>query len=114
MVLHISNRYLDLDSVLGATLPLVPELKGLIVSDDKADGSYAETTSTIAVFAKDQLRLDPFRALDGRAGLPRRRPRAVDRRLLRYSGALPVAMAPLVLSERRARRTQVARGPRRG
>ena len=26
VVLHISNRYLDLDSVLGATLPLVPEL----------------------------------------------------------------------------------------
>lgn len=64
-VLHISNRYLDLDSVLGATLPLVPELKGLIVSDDKADGSYAQNTSTIAVFAKDQLLLDPFRALQG-------------------------------------------------
>jgi len=65
VVLHISNRYLDLDSVLGATLPLVPELKGLIVSDDKADGSYAQNISTIAVFAKDQLGLDPFRALEG-------------------------------------------------
>jgi hypothetical protein len=65
VVLHISNRYLDLDSVLGATLPLVPELKGLIVSDDKADGSYAQNTSTIAVFAKDSTVLDPYRALDG-------------------------------------------------
>jgi hypothetical protein len=65
VVLHISNRYLDLDSVLGATLPLVPELKGLIVSDDKADGSYAQNTSTIAVFAKDQQALDAYRALDG-------------------------------------------------
>jgi hypothetical protein len=65
VVLHISNRYLDLDSVLGATLPLVPELKGLIVSDDKADGSYAQNTSTIAVFAKDALTLDPYRALVG-------------------------------------------------
>ncbi|WP_072372032.1 fused MFS/spermidine synthase [Hyphomicrobium sp. NDB2Meth4] len=65
VVLHISNRYLDLDSVLGATLPLVPALKGLIVSDDSADGSYAENSSTIAVFAKDSLVLDPFRALDG-------------------------------------------------
>jgi hypothetical protein len=65
VVLHISNRYLDLDSVLGATLPLIPGLKGLIVSDDKADGSYAENTSTIAVFAKDQAALDPFRVLDG-------------------------------------------------
>ncbi|MBZ0211417.1 MAG: fused MFS/spermidine synthase [Hyphomicrobium sp.] len=65
VVLHISNRYLDLDSVLGATLPLVPELKGLIVSDDKADGSYAQNTSTIAVFAKDTLALDAYRALEG-------------------------------------------------
>jgi hypothetical protein len=65
VVLHISNRYLDLDSVLGATLPLVPELKGLIVSDDKADGSYAQNTSTIAVFAKNQAALDAFRAVDG-------------------------------------------------
>lgn len=65
VVLHISNRYLDLDSVLGATLPLVPGLKGLIVSDDKADGSYAQNTSTIAVFAKDEAALDAFRSLDG-------------------------------------------------
>jgi hypothetical protein len=65
LVLHISNRYVDLDSVLGATLPLVPQLKGLIVSDDKAEGSYAEITSTIAVFAKDQRLLDPFRVLEG-------------------------------------------------
>ena len=65
LVLHISNRYLDLDSVLGATLPLVPQLKGLIVSDDKADGTYAQNTSTIAVFAKDEHALDPFRVIDG-------------------------------------------------
>ena len=65
LVLHISNRYLDLDSVLAATLPLVPQLKGLIVSDDKADGSYAENSSTVAVFARDQRTLDPFRVLEG-------------------------------------------------
>ena len=65
LVLHISNRYLDLDSVLGATLPLVPQLKGLIVSDDKADGTYAQNSSTIAVFAKDEHALDPFRVIDG-------------------------------------------------
>ncbi len=65
LVLHISNRYLDLDSVLGATMPLVPELKGLIVSDDKADGTYAENSSTIAVFAKDERTLDSFRAIEG-------------------------------------------------
>jgi hypothetical protein len=68
LVLHISNRYLDLDSVLGATLPLVPQLKGLIVSDDKADGTYAQNSSTIAVFAKDERALDPFRVIDGAGG----------------------------------------------
>jgi hypothetical protein len=65
VALHISNRYLDLDAVLGATLPLVPELKGLIVGDDTADGSYEENVSTIAVFAKDVRTLDDFRALPG-------------------------------------------------
>jgi len=65
VVLHISNRYLDLDSVLGATLPLVPELKGLIVSDDSALGTYAENSSTVAVFAKDPAQLDAFRLLPG-------------------------------------------------
>ncbi len=97
VVLHISNRYLDLNSVLGATLPLVPQLKGLIVSDEAADGSYAETASIIAVFAKDGRALAPFRALEGRAGFPRRRPQGLDRRCLRHSGAVPVAVAPLVL-----------------
>jgi hypothetical protein len=65
LVLHISNRYLDLDSVLGATLRLVPQLKGLIVTDDKADGSYEQNLSTIAAFAKNDRALDDFRALQG-------------------------------------------------
>ncbi len=62
-VLHISNRYLDLDSVLGATVKLVPGAHGLIVSDDTSDGSYGSTSSTIAVFAKNADALTPFRAL---------------------------------------------------
>ncbi len=96
VVLHISNRYLDLDSVLGATLPLVPELKGLIVSDDKADGSYAQNTSTIAVFAKDQTALDAYRVLDGAQDFHARRALAVDGRRFRYSRPLPFAVAPIV------------------
>lgn len=72
LVLHISNRYLDLESVLGATLRAVPGLKGLIVSDEDADGSYAQTSSTIAVFAKDTYALDPFRTLNGFSDLPDR------------------------------------------
>jgi len=65
VVLHISNRYLDLDSVLGATRHLVPQLKGMIISDDRADGSYAENISSIAVFAKDLSVLEPFKLLYG-------------------------------------------------
>ena len=61
-VLHISNRYLDLDSVLSATVELVDGAHGLLVSDDEADGSYGQTTSTIAVFAKSEQALAPFRA----------------------------------------------------
>ncbi len=62
VVLHISNRYLDLDSVLGATLPLVPELFGILMSDDDADGSYSQSTSTIAAFSKTTEALELFRA----------------------------------------------------
>ncbi len=61
VLLHISNRYLDLDSVLAATLPLVPEFSGLILSDDEADGSYASTTSTVAIFSKSAAVIDGFR-----------------------------------------------------
>lgn len=64
-VLHISNRYLDLEGVLGATLPLVPQLHGILVSDDDADGSYAQSTSSIAAFSKTKVALDPFRPLAG-------------------------------------------------
>ena len=61
VLLHISNRYLDLDSVVAATLPLVPELKGLILSDDDADGSYASSTSTVAILSRSADVIDGFR-----------------------------------------------------
>lgn len=64
VLLHISNRYLDLESVLAATLPLAPELHGLILSDDEADGSYASTTSTVAIFSKSAGVIDGFRGMD--------------------------------------------------
>ncbi|HEU4379159.1 MAG TPA: fused MFS/spermidine synthase [Hyphomicrobiaceae bacterium] len=63
-LLHISNRYLDLDSVLGATIKAVPGAHGLIISDDTADGSYAQSTSTVALFAKSEEALEPFRKLE--------------------------------------------------
>jgi hypothetical protein len=64
VLLHISNRYLDLDSVLGATIKVVPGAYGLIISDDTADGSYAQSTSTVALFAKSEEALEPFRKLE--------------------------------------------------
>jgi hypothetical protein len=63
VVLHVSNRYLDLDSVAAATLQLVPGAVGLIVSDDDADGGYGQTSSTVVVIAKSEEALAPFRSL---------------------------------------------------
>nr|PZN84552.1 MAG: hypothetical protein DIU57_08310 [Pseudomonadota bacterium] len=62
VLLHISNRYLDLGSVVAATLPLVPELKGLILSDDEADGTYATSTSTVAVLSKSEDVIEGYRS----------------------------------------------------
>jgi hypothetical protein len=62
-LLHISNRYLDLDSMLGATIKLVPGAHGILVSDETADGTYAQSTSTVALFAKSKEALEPFRSL---------------------------------------------------
>ncbi|MEZ5855721.1 MAG: fused MFS/spermidine synthase [Hyphomicrobiaceae bacterium] len=64
-VLHISNRYLDLDSVLAATVKLVPGAQGIIVADDDADGGYSATSSTIAIFTKSEAALAPFRTMKG-------------------------------------------------
>jgi hypothetical protein len=63
VLLHISNRYLDLDGVLGATAPLVPGLYGTIVSDDTSDGSYAQSTSTVALFSRNADALDRFKTI---------------------------------------------------
>jgi hypothetical protein len=65
VLLHISNRYLDLESVLGATVKVLPGAYGILVSDDTADGSYAQSTSTVALFAKSSAALEPFRTLEG-------------------------------------------------
>jgi hypothetical protein len=69
VLLHISNRYLDLDAVLGATIKVLPGVHGILVSDDAADGSYAQSTSTVALFAKSEEALLPLRTLDGVAEL---------------------------------------------
>ncbi len=61
VLLHISNRYLDLDSVLASTYRLAPGLYGVILSDDEADGSYASSTSTVAIFSKNEGTIDGYR-----------------------------------------------------
>ena len=63
VLLHISNRYLDLETVLGATIGAVPGAHGLIISDDEADGTYAQSSSTVALFAKSAAALEPYREL---------------------------------------------------
>jgi hypothetical protein len=63
-VLHISNRYLDLEAVLGPTLQGMPDLKALVV-EDPADDGYAVTSSTVVVFGKGQEAIDAFRAVPG-------------------------------------------------
>jgi hypothetical protein len=64
VLLHISNRYLDLDAVVGATAPAVPGAHGFIVADDAADGSYAQSTSTVGLLAKSEEALAPFRSME--------------------------------------------------
>jgi hypothetical protein len=70
VLLHVSNRYLDLDEVLAATAPLVPGLDGLLLDDNNADGSYAQSTSTVGVFSRSKTALDPFRKLEMATELP--------------------------------------------
>jgi len=64
VLLHISNRYLDLDSVVSSTVDLVPGLEGLLLIDTDADGSYASTQSTVAIVSADPQVIEEFRKLD--------------------------------------------------
>jgi hypothetical protein len=66
VLLHTSNRYLDLESVLSATLRELPAgAAGIIVSDNEADGSYAQSTSNVVIFTKNEKALQPYRSLAG-------------------------------------------------
>ena len=68
-VLHISNRYLDLEQVLAATLPTVAGLHGLVVEDSEDDG-YEVTGSTVVVLAKSWEAIDPYKSMLGARNLP--------------------------------------------
>jgi hypothetical protein len=69
LLLHTSNRYLDLDSVISATAPLVPGLHGMLVADSSADDTYASNNSTVGVFSKSEDALEPFKGTDGSSDL---------------------------------------------
>jgi spermidine synthase len=68
VLLHTSNRYLDLNAVLGSTLRRLPEgTAGLVMHDLRSDRTRhpAQSSSTVVVFAKSEAALQPYRALDG-------------------------------------------------
>ncbi len=51
--LHISNRYLDLEGVLQATIESVPDLRALAIEDMNPNNGYAVTRSTVIVMGKN-------------------------------------------------------------
>jgi hypothetical protein len=77
VLLHTSNRHLDLEGVLASTLKLLPEgTAGMIMQDRKADRRKypAETGSSVVVFTKSAAALEPYRSLDGVSELVDRDP----------------------------------------
>ena len=45
------------------SIPFSLQGHGIIVSDESADGSYAQSSSTVALFAKSEAALDAFRGM---------------------------------------------------
>jgi hypothetical protein len=70
VVLHISNRYLDLEQVLAATFPAIGGLHALTIEDQSKDDGYAVTSSTVVVFGKSWQAIDRFRIIPGARNLP--------------------------------------------
>ena len=69
VVLHISNRYLDLEGVLATTIPNAGGYYGLAVGDDANDG-YDRMGSTIVVVTKSKDLRDYLKGLPGARDLP--------------------------------------------
>jgi hypothetical protein len=65
VLLHTSNRYLDLNSVLAAIQKeLPPGTAGIAVQDAGGEG-YGQSGSSNVIFAKSEEALKPYRALQG-------------------------------------------------
>jgi SAM-dependent methyltransferase len=65
VLLHTSNRYLDLNSVLGAIQKVLPEGTAGIAMQDAGGEGYGQTGSSVVVFAKSEAALQPYRSLAG-------------------------------------------------
>ena len=67
VLLHTSNRYLDLNSVLGAIAKGLPEgTVGISATDTKASSGYGQSISSNVIFAKSEKALQPYRsAMEG-------------------------------------------------
>ncbi len=63
LVLHISNRYLDLKSVLASTVAQVGGLKALSIVDQRNRRSLAASSSSVVVVSNSERALAPFRKL---------------------------------------------------
>jgi SAM-dependent methyltransferase len=68
VLLHTSNRYLDLNSVLGAIQKVLPEGTAAIAvtdHDTRRDTNYGRSISSNVIFAKSEAALQPYRSLSG-------------------------------------------------
>jgi hypothetical protein len=66
VLFHTSNRYLDLNSVLGAILKELPEgTAAIAVTDHTASGGYGQSISSNVIFAKSEAALAPYRSIKG-------------------------------------------------
>jgi hypothetical protein len=69
VLLHTSNRYLDLNSVLGAILKEIrvtqPNVSAIEVTDRSASGGYGQSISSNVIFAKTPEALQPYRSFSG-------------------------------------------------
>jgi hypothetical protein len=65
VLLHTSNRYLDLNSVLGAILKELPAGTAGIAMQDAGGEGYGQSGSSVVVFAKSDAALQPYRSLPG-------------------------------------------------
>ena len=68
-ILHISNRYLDLEQVLAATIPAAGGLYAMTIEDTN-DESYEMTSSTVVAFGKSEKAVDRFRVIPFSRNLP--------------------------------------------